>query len=717
MAGQAIAISVLADTAPFSKAMKNVGVGVGVALAAVAAGVVALGVEAFKAVAEVERLNAQTSAALQSTGGAAQRSLEQITGLADSLERMSGVEAEVISGAQNMLLTFTNIKGDNFDAATKAALDMSVAMGTDMTSAATLVGKALNDPVKGIGALSKVGVQLTAEQKAMVEQFTAVGDAAGAQGVILGVLAEQFGGSAEAFGGTFLGTVEKVKNSFGAVTEALVAGLLPSATSVLSKVNELFLAIGNSPVFAAIIENINGFVSALFAGEGPIADFVGQALTLATSISPLGIVFAALAPLLPQLAALFTTLAASLGGALAEILPTIVNLAHTLATTLGGVLAAVLPVIATLLTTLAGVFATLLPVIAPIVQMLAGNLNAAISELAPVIGVVVTALGGALGSVLQALSPVLVLVATVFGELVKAVMPIVGAVMPLVAALLTLIEPIAQLIGAILPPVIDLFMTLLSPILALIAPLVQLLTPAIELVAGVLGVVVGAIATAITWLVDLVTGSKKGAAGFTKPFEAVGGFFKGVIDNVFGFFNDLPNRIGTLFAGAGSWLINAGRDIINGLVKGAGQLLPQIGKFFLDMVPDWIVGPFKAALGIHSPSRVFQQLGSFTVQGLAVGLGQLSPVERAMDALSGAVSGNYTPLAGVGAPTVRSDARGALTAPKAATAAAPGMVELSPFDRQLLVDIRNSIGITIAERSLQSVVNGGNSNASQRRAG
>ena len=54
-----------------------------------AVGIGTIGVEAFKAVAEVERLNAQTTAALTSTGRAAGRSIEQITGLADSLDPLT----------------------------------------------------------------------------------------------------------------------------------------------------------------------------------------------------------------------------------------------------------------------------------------------------------------------------------------------------------------------------------------------------------------------------------------------------------------------------------------------------------------------------------------------------------------------------------------------------------------------------------------------------
>jgi hypothetical protein len=56
-------------------------------------------------------------------------------------------------------------------------------------------------------------------------------------------------------------------------------------------------------------------------------------------------------------------------------------------------------------------------------------------------------------------------------------------------------------------------------------------------------------------------------------------------------------------------------------MDGIGDLAGKIGSWFLSKIPGWIVDPFKAALGIHSPSRVFrteigQQLLPGAVQGV-----------------------------------------------------------------------------------------------------
>jgi hypothetical protein len=60
------------------------------------------------------------------------------------------------------------------------------------------VGKALNDPIKGVTALGRAGVQFTAQQKEQIAALVESGDVAGAQTIILQELETQFGGAAEA---------------------------------------------------------------------------------------------------------------------------------------------------------------------------------------------------------------------------------------------------------------------------------------------------------------------------------------------------------------------------------------------------------------------------------------------------------------------------------------------------------------------------------------
>ena len=127
---------------------------------------------------------------------------------------------------------------------------------------------------------------------------------------------------------------------------------------------------------------------------------------------------------------------------------------------------------------------------------------------------------------------------------------------------------------------------------------------------GIGSKIIAAFSGAVNWLVQ--SGS-----------DIINGLFRGIQDfwnNVVSFFRGLPGTIGGFFAGAGNWLWNAGRDLINGLLDGISSLAGSIGSFFLNLLPGWIVGPFKAALGISSPSKLFTTFGEYIGDGLVNGL-------------------------------------------------------------------------------------------------
>jgi hypothetical protein len=162
---------------------------------------------------------AQLDQRIKSTGGAANRSSEQLQKMASALQGVTRFGDEAIIEMQSVLLTFTNIEGQVFDRTVPAILDLSTAMGQSLQSSAVQLGKALNDPVKGLSALSRVGIQFTDDQKAVIESLVETGDVAGAQAVILDELERQFGGSAVAAGDTFVGALTQVKNAFGDLLE------------------------------------------------------------------------------------------------------------------------------------------------------------------------------------------------------------------------------------------------------------------------------------------------------------------------------------------------------------------------------------------------------------------------------------------------------------------------------------------------------------------
>lgn len=177
----------------------------------------------------------QTNAVLTSTGGAAGVTNDSLTKLNETLSRKTAIDQATIRNGENMLLTFTNVKNgvgagnDVFNQATGTILDMSKALGQDTKSSAMQLGKALNDPIKGVTALQRVGVTFTDQQKAQIKTMADSNDMLGAQKIILGELNKEFGGSAaaSATGGAKLSLTMKdlAMNLYGLIAPLKTVGI------------------------------------------------------------------------------------------------------------------------------------------------------------------------------------------------------------------------------------------------------------------------------------------------------------------------------------------------------------------------------------------------------------------------------------------------------------------------------------------------------------
>lgn len=149
--------------------------------------------------------------------------------IGDKGEYKFGILAESIKDVQSKLLTFKNIAqeanvtGGLFDRATQAALDLQAAGFGEATQNAVQLGKALNDPVKGITALARSGVTFTEQEKAKIKTLVESGKMYEAQEVLLKAIETQVGGTAEA---TATATF-KIGAAFGHVRDELGTLLLP----------------------------------------------------------------------------------------------------------------------------------------------------------------------------------------------------------------------------------------------------------------------------------------------------------------------------------------------------------------------------------------------------------------------------------------------------------------------------------------------------------
>jgi len=182
-----------------------------------------------------QREQAQLNAVLQSTQGIAGLTAQELNAMGEELASATAIAGGDITNVQSMLLTFTKIGEDNFVRVTEAVLDLATAMNSggipsteQLKSTAIQLGKAMNDPIQGVSALSKAGVQLSDSQKELIETLMDTNDVAGAQQVILDELATQTGGSASAAAQTYEGRMAKLNEAINQVRETVGMALMPT---------------------------------------------------------------------------------------------------------------------------------------------------------------------------------------------------------------------------------------------------------------------------------------------------------------------------------------------------------------------------------------------------------------------------------------------------------------------------------------------------------
>lgn len=258
----------------------------GLVAAGALTGAVAFGIHEL---ADLQRTQAQTNAVIASTGGKAGVSAAAVGAMSKSLESLSTVDEKVIQDGQNMLLTFTGIGKDIFPEATKATLNMAVAMAkgnvdqVDMQASAIRLGKALNDPVKGMTALRKVGVAFNADQIKQIKTLVAAGKVQEAQKVILRELNVEFGNAAKAAGTGPGAAWRRLQETGRDLSESLARGLIP----VLTKASDWLSTKLADPAVVKTIDEIGAGLGR--AGESLFAfiqtvDFKGISDSLGVAV-------------------------------------------------------------------------------------------------------------------------------------------------------------------------------------------------------------------------------------------------------------------------------------------------------------------------------------------------------------------------------------------------------------------------------------------------
>jgi len=206
-------------------------------------GLAAAAKAAFDEMMRGQAVTADTAAALKSTGSVAGVTAKEIENLGTSLQQMSGYDYEAIRSAENLILTFTNVRNvagrgnDVFNQTIRSTLDLSRRFDQDLSTSAVQLGKALQDPIRGVTALRRAGVSFSTAQQRTINQLVKTGRLLEAQKLLLAEVRTETGGAAAAYGQTLAGQLDILQGNLENIGGELANVLNPEITKLTKQFN------------------------------------------------------------------------------------------------------------------------------------------------------------------------------------------------------------------------------------------------------------------------------------------------------------------------------------------------------------------------------------------------------------------------------------------------------------------------------------------------
>nr|DAK60832.1 MAG TPA: minor tail protein [Caudoviricetes sp.] len=581
---------------------------------------------------------------------------KSLLSLNKTLGQTGVVSGGTLKAAQAQLGTFA-LTADQVKTLTPALADMIAnnkgynATAQDGVQIANLLGKVMTGNAT---ALSKYGVTMTDAQKKVLQEGSASEKAA----MAAQVLEANFGGINKALAQTPQGKMTILQHeiaglktsvgndliaAFGGVGGAvikMVQAVEPLITAFFDKVASLAQKIGPplEKVFGAVADKIgkidfSGLSNGLGSLSGPIAAVtgllgaagLGGALKGLSGVpviggllkglggvltglgGPITLVIGALAGLIatsPQLRGEFGEMLTNVFASLQQAFQTLQPSIQALMTALGQLSAAVMPVIT-------NVIGQIIPLLTPIISTLVGVLVPVIQGVLTVVTSVITAITPAI----QGIQPIVITVINEVMSVIQALMPVIQALAPLVS-------------------------TIMSAIVGFISstflPAIQAMLPFIQGVINGIAMVVKGIVNVIQGVINLVTGLIHG--NWQQAWNGFSQIVHGVVQSVLGFLGGIGSAIMGVFAGAGRWLWNAGKSIIDGLFNGLKSAFNGV-KNFIGGIGDWIVkhkGPLSYDKVMLKPA------GQAIMQGFDKSLKDgWKDVQRTVNGMNAQINGGF----------------------------------------------------------------------------
>lgn len=217
---------------------------------------------------DMRRMSLQVDQALKNSGNTARTSAQEISKWAEELEYRTGRAAEEVMRVSTNLATY-GFGREEFYRALELANDMAAAWGGDLRSNVEALGRALDDPIQGFGMLSKRGVKLTDDQRALAEAFLNSNNKVAAQGVVFQALEAQVKGVAEAGFTGLERAVSHMNEAWEQAFEDMVRG-----TGETGDLRDTLVDLAETVSSPQFIAAVTGFANILIGGMKNVANAV-----------------------------------------------------------------------------------------------------------------------------------------------------------------------------------------------------------------------------------------------------------------------------------------------------------------------------------------------------------------------------------------------------------------------------------------------------------
>ena len=206
---------------------------------------------------------------IRATGGAAGFTADQVRAMSSELALATLGNEQGFEDAAAALMTFKSVSGDAFGLALELSQDLASVMGGDAKSAAMQLGRALEDPVRGLGALRRSGVSFTEAQYDQIKAMMEAGDVAQAHAMILEVVAGQVGGVAREMAGGLAGALDTLNQRSDDLRQKLGDAFQPGLITITNGIAEAVEGLSNNLDTVATLATV--------VGAGAVAAFAAQA--------------------------------------------------------------------------------------------------------------------------------------------------------------------------------------------------------------------------------------------------------------------------------------------------------------------------------------------------------------------------------------------------------------------------------------------------------